>query len=170
MPSLFTNHGSHGLFHGIGHAQPHSTTSRPASRAPSPTRANSHSSIPANISIPRRENTIDSTTSDPYSEPSVSTPASLNTPAYGSYSTSSDMWGTATGTHTPGGTYFPSSHAPVEILLDSDKLVLRGQGGDMNPAYLSGRIELNLPESMGIKEINMTLEVKGKVQFAEGTG
>jgi hypothetical protein len=40
----------------------------------------------------------------------------------------------------------------------------------MNPAYLSGRIELNLPESTNIKEINMELQGKAKVQFAEGNG
>jgi hypothetical protein len=77
------------------------------------------------------------------------------------------MWGS----NTPGGSYLSGFHAPpVEVILDSDRLVLRGQGGDMNPAYLSGRIELNLPESTNIKEINMELQGKAKVQFAEGNG
>lgn len=46
---------------------------------------------------------------------------------------------------------------------------MRGQGGDMNPAYLSGRVELNLAEPTNIKEINMSLDGKAKVQFSEGT-
>jgi hypothetical protein len=76
------------------------------------------------------------------------------------------MWGS--GAITPGGSYFP--HQPVEILLDSDHLVMRGQGGDMNPAYLSGRVELNLAEPTNIKEINMSLHGKVKVHFSEGSG
>ena len=44
---------------------------------------------------------------------------------------------------------------------------MRGAGGDMNPAYLSGRVELDLTESMNIREIGMTLVGKAKVQFAD---
>ena len=69
---------------------------------------------------------------------------------------------------TPGGSY--SAHGPVEIILDNEHLVMRGQGGDMNPAYLSGRVEINLTESTNIKEINMSLHGKAKVQFSEGSG
>lgn len=72
------------------------------------------------------------------------------------------------GAQTPGGSYF--NLPVVEIVLDSDKLVLRGQGGDMNPAYLSGHIVLNLPEATNIKEITMQLTGKAKVQFSEGSG
>ena len=82
------------------------------------------------------------------------------TPAY------ADMWGS--GAVTPGGSYL--AHQPVEIILDNEHLVMRGQGGDMNPAYLSGRVELNLHESTNIKEINMSLHGKAKVHFSEGTG
>jgi len=76
------------------------------------------------------------------------------------------MW--ASGAVTPGGSYFP--HQPVEIVLDNDRLVMRGQGGDMNPAYLSGRVDLNLAEPTNIKEIQMTLHGKAKVHFSDGTG
>jgi len=40
----------------------------------------------------------------------------------------------------------------------------------MNPAYLSGRLELDLHESTHIKEINMTLACKAKVQFTDIQG
>ncbi len=60
--------------------------------------------------------------------------------------------------------------APVEIILDSDHLVMRGQGGDMNPAYLSGRVDLNLHEPANIKEISMSLTGKAKVGYTEGIG
>jgi hypothetical protein len=72
------------------------------------------------------------------------------------------------GGQTPGGSYFTSY--PVEIVLDNEHLVLRGQGGDMNPAYLSGHVVLNLSESTNIKEITMNLTGKAKVHFSEGTG
>lgn len=83
--------------------------------------------------------------------------------------TSPSLWsGPATPSvmSTPGGS---SGHA-LEIVLDSDQLVLRGQGGDMNPAYLSGRVELNLLEATNIKEIMMSLTGKAKVQFSDGSG
>jgi hypothetical protein len=82
----------------------------------------------------------------------------------------------ASGANTPGGyfgsssassVYGPQQHHPVEIVLDADHLVMRGQGGDMNPAYLSGRLELELSESTNIREINMTLVGKAKVQFTD---
>ena len=83
---------------------------------------------------------------------------------------------TSSGANTPGG-YFGSSsassvygqqqHHPIEIVLDADHLVMRGQGGDMSPAYLSGRLELELSESTNIREINMTLVGKAKVQFTD---
>ena len=102
-------------------------------------------------------------------------------PAYGPYTPYNDMpWTpsfTSSGANTPGGyfgsstaghsAYGPPQHHPVEIVLDADHLVMRGQGGDMNPAYLSGRLELELSESTNIKEINMTLVGKAKVQFTD---
>ncbi len=65
------------------------------------------------------------------------------------------------GSQTPGGTYY--NVAPVEILLDSEQLVMRGQGGDISQAYLSGHVDLNLPESANVKEISMTLIGKAKI-------
>jgi hypothetical protein len=92
-----------------------------------------------------------------------------STPLYGPYT--ADLLGTSLGTgmQTPGGSYFPGA-SPVEIILDNDNLVFRGQGGDMNPAYLSGRLELNLQESTNIKEINMVLTCKAKVHFSDVVG
>ena len=40
----------------------------------------------------------------------------------------------------------------------------------MNPAYLSGKVELNLTDTTNIKEINMSLHGKAKVHFSEGSG
>ncbi|TXT04419.1 uncharacterized protein COLE_07238 [Cutaneotrichosporon oleaginosum] len=57
-----------------------------------------------------------------------------------------------------------SSANPLEIKLDSDHLVLRGQGSDMAPAYLSGYVSLWLAESTNIKDITMSLTGKAKVQ------
>lgn len=37
----------------------------------------------------------------------------------------------------------------------------------MNPAYLSGRVDLNLNEATNIKEITMALQGKAKVSFTE---
>lgn len=92
------------------------------------------------------------------------------TPAYdASAPTSPSMWGgpvTPSVMNTLGG----SSGHTLAIVLDSDQLVLRGQGGDMNPAYLSGRVELNLLEATNIKEIMMSLTGKAKVQFSDGSG
>jgi hypothetical protein len=61
-------------------------------------------------------------------------------------------------------------HGPVEIVLDSENLVLRGYGSEFNSAYLSGRVELYLTESTNIKEINMTLVGKARVQFHDSAG
>lgn len=157
-----------------------STTSRPGSRPPSPTRQNSRPAQLSNITVPPRSSISSAGADDPLSDyfaqsattpstayaPSVSSTPGLSsgyntpalTPGYG------DMWGS--GAVTPGGSHL---HQPVEIILDNEHLVMRGQGGDMNPAYLSGRVELNLQESTNIKEINMSLHGKAKVHFSEGT-
>lgn len=58
---------------------------------------------------------------------------------------------------------------PLEIFLDSDALVLRGQGGDMAPAYLSGYVSLWLAESTNIKDISMQLTGKAKVHFQDAS-
>lgn len=163
------------------------SSSRPSSRAPSPTRTNSVRSIPnANsVAVPSRSTGSGSDSADPLndyftSQPhgsgastpaftpgAASTASGAMTPAYGSYSDrSSDVW--SSGAVTPGGSYL--AHQPVEIVLDNDRLVMRGQGGDMNPAYLSGRVDLNLAEPTNIKEIQMTLHGKAKVHFSDGSG
>lgn len=66
---------------------------------------------------------------------------------------------------TPGG----SDRNPVEIVLDSDNLVLRGQGGEMDSAYLSGAVVLRLPENMNVKDVQLHLTAKAKVQFTDGS-
>ncbi|WVR05817.1 hypothetical protein IAU60_002842 [Kwoniella sp. DSM 27419] len=146
--------------------------SRPGSRASSPTR-NGPSSRPSQISLPRRSTTsLDP--NDPLSDyfsgqfssgasAADSTPGSAQGPVWGGLLTP----GMSTpGTMTPGGAH----HAPhVEIILDSDHIVMRGAGGDMNPAYLSGRLELDLPHSTNIKELTMHMTGKAKVQFSDGS-
>jgi hypothetical protein len=62
-----------------------------------------------------------------------------------------------------------SDRNPVEIVLDSDNLVLRGQGGEMDSAYLSGAVVLRLPENMNVKDVQLHLTAKAKVQFTDGS-
>lgn len=59
---------------------------------------------------------------------------------------------------------------PLVIELDNDHLVLRGAGGDSEPAMLSGTLVLNLYESTNIRELSLHLEGRAKVQFAENSG
>lgn len=92
-------------------------------------------------------------------------------------------------TSTPSSSYFPSSvpstpayepsystgssfhgHSSVEIQLDQDQVVLRGAGGDTNPARLAGTVILHLVESTNLKDVVLTLTGKAKVQFGEGAG
>ncbi|WWC58551.1 uncharacterized protein I303_101094 [Kwoniella dejecticola CBS 10117] len=146
-------------------------SSRPSSRASSPTR-NGSFTRPSHITLPgrRREGTVDS--NDPLSDfasGSFGSHSGLETPSpavgtpWGGLMTPSS----SSGLVTPGGT----SHAPhIEIILDSDHLVMRGAGGDMNPAYLSGRVELDLPTSINLKELTMHMTGKAKVQFSDGSG
>lgn len=58
---------------------------------------------------------------------------------------------------------------PLEIVLDSDHLVLRGQGGEMNSAYLTGYVSLWLDQPTNIKDITMNLSGKAKVQFSDSS-
>lgn len=75
------------------------------------------------------------------------------------------------GSSTPGyGSLAHAAHHSLEIVLDSENLVMRGAGGDMNPAYLSGRLELDLAEKTNVKEVIMNLTGKAKVQFADNVG
>ncbi|WWC66430.1 uncharacterized protein I206_100332 [Kwoniella pini CBS 10737] len=146
-------------------------SSRPSSRASSPTR-NGSIARPSHITLPgrRRDGTLDSN----------DTPSDFASGSFGSHtgwdtpnSAAGTPWGglmtpsSSSGLITPGGT----SHAPhIEIILDSEHLVMRGAGGDMNPAYLSGRVELDLPTSINLKELTMHMTGKAKVQFSDGSG
>jgi len=97
----------------------------------------------------------------------------------------------ASGTPTPDHAHFPSSvaagsglgtpshlgptaggasHSWVEIVLDAEHVVLRGAGGDTNPARLSGRVLLHLVEQTNLKEVTLQLTGKAKVSFGEGSG
>jgi hypothetical protein len=128
-----------------------SSSSRPSSRASSPTRGLASTSRNDAVATPSFERLDDYFASHSVSSSTAATPA---TPY-------NDMWG---GAQTPG------VHGPVDIVLDSDHLVLRGYGSEFNSAYLSGRVELFLSESTNIKEINMTLVGKARVQFHDSTG
>lgn len=173
-------------------------SSRPVSRPASPTRTNTRTSINSTQSgtsshptpIPGNHAPVRQSTNGHGHGSTIDTsdletpPLSGPVPAYGPYTPTSEYgWSShmSSGANTPGGGYphgastpgyAASTHAhhPLEIMLDSENLVMRGAGGDMNPAYLSGRVELDLTESMNIKEINMTLVGKAKVQFADTTG
>jgi hypothetical protein len=124
------------------------SSSRPTSRASSPTRGLSSRNDAA--ATPSFERLDDYFASQSVGSSQAQTPA---TPY-------NDMWGAQT----------PGIHGPVDIVLDSDHLVLRGYGSEFNSAYLSGRVELFLSESTNIKEINMTLVGKARVQFHDSTG
>lgn len=134
--------------------------------------ASQHASYPSQ-SQSHPHPTVDTSDLDAFLEPSApSTASSLASPAYGPYTPSSEMGFSShlsSGANTPGGYYFsgPTYHQPLEIVLDSEHLVMRGAGGDMNPAYLSGRIELDLTESTNIREISMVLTGKAKVHFTD---
>jgi len=123
------------------------SSSRPSSRASSPTRGLASTSSAA-VATPSFERLDDYFASHSAASSQPATPYN-------------DMWGA----QTPGG-----MHGPVDIVLDSDHLVLRGYGSEFNSAYLSGRVELFLTESTNIKEINMTLVGKARVQFHDSTG
>lgn len=81
-----------------------------------------------------------------------------------------DTWGGSQGGQTPGWQTPGGTHlAPITIDLDSEHLTMRGQGSDHNPAYLSGRVELDLHESMNVKEVTMSLTCKAKVAFSDAS-
>ncbi|KAI0084902.1 hypothetical protein BDY19DRAFT_997302 [Irpex rosettiformis] len=54
-------------------------------------------------------------------------------------------------------------HPAVDILVNSDTLILRGTGVDVAPALLSGNVVLYLSEATSIKEI--TLSFRGKARI-----
>ncbi|ODO12038.1 hypothetical protein I350_00822 [Cryptococcus amylolentus CBS 6273] len=143
-------------------------SSRASSRASSPTRGPSLTSRPSQIMLPsrRREGAEFGADSADYFSSAQPSPAYDSTPAQTpGWGASTPGWATPSAMSTPGGSNY-GGHA-LDIALDNDHLVLRGQGGDMEPAYLAGRVELNLSESTNIKEINMTMTGKAKVQFAD---
>lgn len=118
------------------------------------------------------------------SDPPSGIASAATTPAASTYSASTN------GSYFPSPAYTPSlggpsgsmtvgvssqhphhAHlAPLEIIIDSDELVLRGAGGDVNPALLSGQVVLNLTEKTNIRELTLRLEGKAKVAFMDGPG
>lgn len=97
--------------------------------------------------------------------------------SYGSNSYFPSMSGTTTpasdfGSYTMGTpAHGPSGgHSWIEIVLDQEQVVLRGAGGDTNPAQLSGRVLLHLVESTSLKDVTLQLTGKAKVAFGEGAG
>lgn len=54
-------------------------------------------------------------------------------------------------------------HSFVDIAVNSDTLILRGTGVDVEPALLSGNVVLFLTEPTSIKEI--TLQFRGKARI-----
>ncbi|THH02257.1 hypothetical protein EW026_g557 [Hermanssonia centrifuga] len=54
-------------------------------------------------------------------------------------------------------------HPSVDIAVNSDTLILRGTGVDVEPALLSGNVVLHLSEATSIKEI--TLQFRGKARI-----
>ncbi|KAH9058789.1 hypothetical protein EDB87DRAFT_1563750 [Lactarius vividus] len=54
-------------------------------------------------------------------------------------------------------------HPSIEIIIDSDTLILRGTGAEVSPALLSGRVVLHLAESTPVKQI--TLQFRGKAKL-----
>lgn len=51
----------------------------------------------------------------------------------------------------------------IDIVVDASCITVRGTGGEVQPALLSGHVALNLTESTSIKEI--TLQFRGKVRL-----
>ena len=54
-------------------------------------------------------------------------------------------------------------HPFVDISVNSDTLVLRGTGVDVEPALLSGNVVLYLSEPTSIKEISMQFRGKARI-------
>ena len=54
-------------------------------------------------------------------------------------------------------------HPFVDITVNSDTLVLRGTGVDVEPALLSGNVALYLTEPASIKEIQLQFRGKARI-------
>ncbi|BEJ02445.1 hypothetical protein CcaverHIS631_0702400 [Cutaneotrichosporon cavernicola] len=107
---------------------------------------------------------------DSYSSfPSVSSAPSSNAMSRSQSTMSTNSTPAPSGSGHGSQSHPHSSANPLVIKLDSDHLVLRGQGGDMAPAYLSGYVSLWLAESTNIKDIVMNLSGKAKVHFSDST-
>lgn len=61
-----------------------------------------------------------------------------------------------------------TSHLHVEIVLQSDTIVMRGVGQDVEPAMLSGSVILNLEEATNIREIALNFTGKARLPQADG--
>lgn len=99
----------------------------------------------------------------------TTTASSIN-PAYFPASRSQSMAPSVSSSGADRHPYGGHHHAPLEIHLDNDLVVLRGAGGDVNPALLTGQVVLNLTESTNIKELTLKLEGKAKVAFFDASG
>ncbi|KAF8320866.1 hypothetical protein DL93DRAFT_2052560, partial [Clavulina sp. PMI_390] len=65
---------------------------------------------------------------------------------------------------------FPSTaHSPLQIILNSDRLICRGVAGNLEPARLSGHVVLTLTEATNIKDITLDLVGKAKIPTGERT-
>lgn len=51
----------------------------------------------------------------------------------------------------------------IEVIVDSDPLILRGNGAEVAPALLSGRVVLHLAESTPVKQIILHFRGKAKL-------
>lgn len=54
-------------------------------------------------------------------------------------------------------------HPNIEIVVDTDTLILKGAGVEVTPALLSGHVVLHLAESTPLKQI--TLQFRGKAKL-----
>ncbi|RXK35651.1 hypothetical protein M231_07081 [Tremella mesenterica] len=172
-------------WYNIHHPPPSSSStpsSRPSSRPPSPTtNLTSRSAAPTLSPPPRRDIPIDPTeplddyffSSGHHQQDSLPLPVpgwqTLGTSTVGSYSAVSDMGPSISNPATPAGSIH-GGDKPIEIKLDADNLVMRGYGSEMNPAYLSGRVEVNLLEATNVKDISMQMTCKARVQFVDVVG
>lgn len=136
-----------------------------ASHLPSLSRTSSSASVPHQPPTASTPNTPSSSTfaQNPASIPIPSTPWDDNHNAYFPQTPSTET-GPYHGIHNIHGSSY------LEIVLDSQDVILRGAGGDTNPANLSGRVVLHLAESTNVKEITLVLTGKAKVGFSDGTG
>lgn len=60
--------------------------------------------------------------------------------------------------------------SPLDIVLHSDAVVLRGTGSDYEPATLRGVVKLSLAEATDIKEVTIRLIGKAKIAVMQKEG